>query len=88
MWTIALQPRSLGAENGKKSGRCIFDSSDGAPLNSDEACLELEKLYGAIEYPTLKGLVRMVLEYAAEMKQKLGAFTLLFFEPEGVRYLA
>ena len=73
---LHYSPAHWAPKVGKKSGRCIFDSSDGkfsAPLNSDEARLELERLYGAIEHPTLEDLVRMVLEYAAEMKQKLGA---------------
>ena len=65
----------------------------------------MEGLYGVIEHPTLEELVRMVLDYAAEMQEKMGkefkwedivlwkgdlkgAFTLLFFSPEGIRYLA
>lgn len=106
--TLHYSPAHWARKAGKKSGRCIFDSSDGkynSPLNSDEARVRLEALYGNIEHPTLDELVQMIMEYADEMKEKLGeefrwedlvlwkgdlkgAFTLLFFDPDCIRYLA
>ena len=72
---VHYSPAHWARKAGKKSGRCIFDSSDskhGIPLNSEEARLQLEGLYGVIEHPTLEELVRMVLDYAREMQEKLG----------------
>lgn len=88
---------------GKQSGRNLFDSSDdkyGPCLNSDEARALLEERYGIIEHPTIQTICQMVTQYAnsinpsdrdniilwkADLK---GAFTLLNFRPEDVKYLA
>ena len=54
---LHYSPAHWARKAGKKSGRCIFDSSDskhGIPLNSEEACLQLEGLYEVIEHPTLE----------------------------------
>lgn len=88
---------------GKQCGRNLFDSSDdkySACLNSDEAKLQLEQYYGVIEHPTIKDICNMITQYTnsipnnehnhivvwkADLK---GAFTLLNFRPEDVKYLA
>ena len=62
---LHYSPAHWAPKAGKKSGRCIFDSSDdkfSTPLNSEEARVKLEELYGAIEHPTLEDLVQMVLD--------------------------
>ena len=67
---------SWALKKGKKEGRYICDSSDasaGSCLNSDEARRLLEEMYGEIEHPTLEGLMKMIHEYAEEMKAELGS---------------
>ena len=86
---------------GKKCGRNLFDSSDeskGPCLNSEKARLILEDYYGAIEHPTITDVAIMInnrIQATRESPELIlwkvdlkGAFTLLNFRPEHVKYLA
>lgn len=80
------------------------DDSKGPCLNSEEARIMLEKYYGIIEHPTITDVATMInkrllevhtspnsngaselILWKADLK---GAFTLLNFRPEHVKYLA
>ena len=88
---------------GKKCGRNLFDSSDdqhGPCLNSEEARVMLEELYGTIEHPTIKDICELILKFKNGVEEKMinqvilwkadlkGAFTLINFRPDDVKYLA
>lgn len=92
----------------KKQGRPIADCSDGGrgadPLNSEQAKLACDELYGEIHHPSLSDLVTQVIECHREelaadptvtwddlvmFKVDLaGAFTLMSFRPEDVPLMA
>lgn len=104
---VHYSPLAWTPKKGKASGRPIGDLSDGDgghPLNSEEAKVACEALWGPIVHPTLQQLVQMVFEFYHKEKAKdpdfawedlvlfkldlKNAFTLLFFRPEVVRLLA
>ena len=73
--TLCKHSAHWGRKARTKSGRAIGDMSDsrhGSPLNSEEAKVKLEALYGPIEHPTIEDLVGMVLSYADDMKKEMG----------------
>ena len=87
-------------KKGKKSGRPIGDLTfvEGVALNSEETTAALELYYGAIIYPTIEVIIKMVQRFWGESnlpkskknwkrlrlwKMDLrGAYTLLSFRPE------
>ena len=66
---------SWASKKDKKAGRNICDSSDdsgGVALNSEQARMKLEEMYGEINHPTLEDLMGMVNGYADTMRQQMG----------------
>jgi hypothetical protein len=92
-------------KKGKKSGRPIGDLSngDGTPLNSEYAKLEAEKLWGAINHPTISDFIIMIMDQFEKETQKdpsvtwddvviwtmdlAGAYTLLSFRPDNANLM-
>jgi hypothetical protein len=96
---IHFSPISWAPKADKKEGRPIGDLSypRGRAVNSDAAADLVRQAWGAITLPSIQDIIRMVLEAADQFgwdnielwKMDLkGAFTLLNFYPEDVRFLA
>jgi hypothetical protein len=94
-----LSRLSWTAKSGKKKGRPILDCSAGeSPLNSTYTKERCDQVWGRIEHPTIKSLVRMIVSFVTSRGVSLGkvilwkvdlkgAYTLLSFHDEDVPLL-
>ena len=89
---------------GKPQGRPIFNASDATlqknMLNGDQVKAAAQDVFGAIQLPTIKGIMKMILDFKAKSPRRpwsdvtvwkmdlKGAFTLLSFRPDQVKLLA
>jgi hypothetical protein len=96
---VHFSPMSWAPKADKKEGRPIGDLSSppGGAVNCQEAADLVRDAWGPIELPTLTDIVRMILKTADQFgwpnielwKMDLkGAFTLLNFRPQDVKWLA
>jgi hypothetical protein len=89
---------------GKPQGRPIFNASNAKlqtdMLNGDQVKAAARDVFGAIQLPTIKGIMKMILDFKAKGPRRpwsevtvwkmdlKGAFTLLSFRPDQVKLLA
>jgi hypothetical protein len=89
---------------GKPQGRPIFNASNATfqkdMLNGDQVKVAATEMFGAIQLPTIKGIMTMILKFKDKAPHRpwsevsvwkmdlKGAFTLLSFKPDQVKLLA
>ena len=97
-----LSRLSWTRKSGKAKGRPIIDCSAGrSPLNSDYTKVRCDEEWGEIKHPTIGDIVNMVWQFWDSVRHFAvwedlvlwkvdlkGAYTLLSFSPDAVRYVA